>query len=245
MSNPNSPNGLIPLSGSVLETVPMIASATIARGDLLALVAGKVLPYVEGTHAAACGVALNAGVADDTVAVACNPDQLFSIQCDDAWSQAIFGSAVDIQGATGVQKANAVTVVNGTLQIFGLAAGSTLGAYNRVLTRIAQHAFTRMNRTVGLMRANAPITMSGNPTLTPAMAEFLPVDPDGSNREITLPDWDLCLGRQQIIKHVGGANTVAVKDQDGTTIATLTTGTWAAFFCAGGAWYSTGVVAFT
>ena len=61
MANYDSPDGFKPVSFPARTNV-YECSATVTKGDALAIASGKVLPYVAATHSAVIGVAAESGV---------------------------------------------------------------------------------------------------------------------------------------------------------------------------------------
>lgn len=91
----------------------------------------------------------------------------------------------------------------------------------------------------GLGLAN--LTLSAALALAGTHEHVLRVDPGASNRDLTLDTPEQNKGRWYIVRHVGAANSVVVKD-GATTIATLSTGDVGLFVCNGVDWYAVGVL---
>lgn len=70
-------------------------------------------------------------------------------------------------------------------------------------------------------------TMSGNVTLTSTSNSYQNFDPNGSNRDVTLPT--AADGMMFFINHVGSANTLTVKNAAAATVATITNGSAGVF----------------
>jgi len=72
------------------------------------------------------------------------------------------------------------------------------------------------------------VALSGGLTLTSSSAHFHMLDPNGSNRDITLPSiiGPRSAGQWYFIRNSGSANNIVVK-KGATTVATLTPGQWA------------------
>lgn len=64
--------------------------------------------------------------------------------------------------------------------------------------------------------------MAGTLTLTTTSAVYNFLDPNGSDRQVTLPT--AAAGISFVFDHIGGANTITVKDAGASTVTTLTTG---------------------
>ncbi len=72
----------------------------------------------------------------------------------------------------------------------------------------------------------ADFAMAGDLVVKPRFPRLLHLDPNGSNRDVTLPDAREMKGagnRFLIVNH-STTETLAVKDADGTTIATVGSG---------------------
>lgn len=91
----------------------------------------------------------------------------------------------------------------------------------------------------GLGLAN--LTLSAALALAGTHEHVLRVDPGASNRDLTLDTPEQNKGRWYIVRHVGAANSVVVKDGV-TTIATLSTGDVGLFVCNGVDWYAVGTL---
>lgn len=91
----------------------------------------------------------------------------------------------------------------------------------------------------GLGLAN--LTLSAALALAGTHEHVLRVDPGASNRDLTLDTAEQNKGRWYIVRHVGAANSVVVKD-GASTIATLSTGDVGLFVCNGVDWYAVGTL---
>ena len=107
-----------------------------------------------------------------------------------------------------------------------------------LLSRVPQR-FTRAILLPGLGLAS--LTLSAALSLAGTHEHVLRIDPGASNRNVTLDTAAQNKGRWYIIRHVGAANSVVVKD-GATTIATLSTGDVGLFVCDGTDWYAVGVL---
>ncbi len=87
----------------------------------------------------------------------------------------------------------------------------------------------------------ASIVLSAALTLAGTHEHVLRIDPGAANRDLTLDTAEQNKGRWYIVRHVGAANSVVVKD-GASTIATLSTGDAGLFVCNGADWYAVGVV---
>lgn len=87
----------------------------------------------------------------------------------------------------------------------------------------------------------ASLTLSAALSLAGMHEHVLRIDPNGSNRNVTLDNPEQNKGRWYIIRHVGAADSVIVKD-GASTIATLSTGDVGLFVCNGSDWYAVGVL---
>lgn len=78
-------------------------------------------------------------------------------------------------------------------------------------------------------------TASGNLTLTTASKSYQFVDPNGADRDVTLHG-SPATGDAYVVKNIGGANSVVVKNSGGSTLATLTAGQSTTVIYDGAAW---------
>ena len=76
--------------------------------------------------------------------------------------------------------------------------------------------------------------MAGNAVLTAASSTYQFFDPNGSNRDVTLPP--PTTGMAFVIKHYGVANSVVVKDAAAATVVTLAATEAATVIYDGTAW---------
>jgi hypothetical protein len=146
MANFDNPNGFTPVgSEKFAQRRAYTASATITEGDLLAMASGQVLPYVEGTHTEAVGVAAHDGVSGDSVLVYDDPAQVF--QCQTATGTNYVAATHDgdyfqVTGATGAQELELASAANGTMMLlkqYPISGSTETGANARVLVKIAKH----------------------------------------------------------------------------------------------------------
>lgn len=77
-------------------------------------------------------------------------------------------------------------------------------------------------------------TMTGNLTLDATSTQVHWLDPNGSDRVVTLPAESN--GLNYIFKHIGSANTVTIEKDDTTDLIVLSTDNVAAFMCDGTDW---------
>lgn len=81
------------------------------------------------------------------------------------------------------------------------------------------------------------MTLAGNLTLTDQYRSILKIDPDGSNRDVTLPAEATSNGLYfRIINNAGGAENLVVKDDGGNTIGTINQNEQGEFWCDGTDW---------
>lgn len=80
----------------------------------------------------------------------------------------------------------------------------------------------------------AEVTATGTVALTAASASYQCIDPNGSDRDVTLPAGVTGLG--YVISHIGLANTLTVKASGGATVTTATAGEVKTVIYSGTAW---------
>lgn len=100
MANYNNPNGFRPVSFPARTNV-YECSAAVAKGDVLAIASGKVLPYASATHTAVIGVAAEDGANGEEIQVYDDPMTEFEGQCSGTFAVTQIGTAVEIEGTTG------------------------------------------------------------------------------------------------------------------------------------------------
>ena len=87
------------------------------------------------------------------------------------------------------------------------------------------------------------VTLSGNLVLDVTYREVLRLDPDGSNRDVTLPAEADAKGRKfEIINTADGAEDLVVKDDAGTTVVTVSQNEKCTVWTDGTSWYHTGII---
>lgn len=79
-------------------------------------------------------------------------------------------------------------------------------------------------------------TASGNITLDGASQRHQRINPNGSNRNVTLPAEETSKGKVFVIDNTGTANTLVVKDDAANTICTLAINERGVFTCNGSVW---------
>jgi len=142
MANYDSPDGFKPVSFPARTNV-YECSATVTKGDALAIASGKVLPYVAASHSAVIGVAAESGVNGDEIQVFDDPLTEFSAQCSGTFAATLIGTAVDIEGATGAMEVDENGATNDICVILGhypLPGADEIGANSRVKVVLSGHA---------------------------------------------------------------------------------------------------------
>lgn len=147
------------------------------------------------------------------------------------------GGTYDVATLTGT--ANQVTVTNGAGSItlstpqdihtgatpqfarLGLGGAADANALLKIASGLVYPSITRTS-------------MSGNATLTNTSNQYQMFDPNGADRDVTLPTAETSMAF--VIKHFGSANTITVKRADATTLVTLTAGDTATAIYDGTAW---------
>ena len=135
--------------------------------------------------------------------------------------------------------------VSGTLQATGNCAGwiTTVSAGDVIRFNVdSASTATRATLVVKCVKNGQTITLqtarttaTGDITLTSASASYQFIDPNGTNRDCTLPGTP-ATGLAYTVKHFGSANTVVVKDAAAATLVTLTAGDTATIIYDGTAW---------
>lgn len=143
MANYDNPNGFRPVSFPARTNV-YECSATVAKGDAVAIASGKVLPYEGGgTHTTVIGVAAQDGVNGDEIQVFDDPSTEFEGQCSGTFAVTLIGTAVDLEGTTGIMEVDENGSTNDIAVILGhypLPGADEIGANSRVKVVFAGHA---------------------------------------------------------------------------------------------------------
>jgi len=146
MANNDNPNGFKALGHKPRLSAYTAKDATdIERGDLLAIVSGRVLPWLETPHTDAVGVAATAATGGDEVLVYDDPTTEFYGQTAGSYAPTSHdGLAVDATGTTGEMEVHqgsttkAVVVIK--RQYLGEPGSTDTGANARVVFQINKHA---------------------------------------------------------------------------------------------------------
>ena len=141
MANYDNPDGFAPV-GVAYGTNEYTASATIAKGDALAIVSGEVLPYAIATHDLIVGVAAEAAAANETLLVWDDPRQEFQGQCSGTYAATMNGERLDIEGTTGIMEVNENATVKTLVALinhYPIPGSEDIGANSRVRFKIAKH----------------------------------------------------------------------------------------------------------
>jgi len=153
MANTNNPAGFYPL-GQQVRARAYTSSAAIAKGDLVAIASGKVLPFATATHSRALGVAANAVTGTGLeVIVYDDPATEFVGQVSGTYVQATHdGAACDMEGTSSIHELNEnANLWNGLIikrQYLGEPESKEVGANSRVVFGIAKHALYDTNDTL-------------------------------------------------------------------------------------------------
>lgn len=154
MANIDNPKGFrfvkTETGGSpVIKKVLATDSQTIAAGDAVIKVSGKI-SIAATTSASLEGIAVKAAVSstsNTTVYVEyipANPLYVFEGQCSGTYAQSIDGTAVDLEGTTGIMEVNENATTEKVLQIIELAPipGNAIGLNSRVHFTIPRSTYT-------------------------------------------------------------------------------------------------------
>src|SRR5689334_21734613 len=118
------------------------------------------------------------------------------------------------------------------LLIAGLAAATETPSSGGVTTDYQAWAGRKVFQADAL---NARGALSANVTLLKTDSPYQSADPNGSNRDITLPAVELT-GMRFEIANVGSANSLVVKDPAGSTSVTIGAAQVGVVSCSGTAW---------
>lgn len=111
-----------------------------------------------------------------------------------------------------------------------ITSSGTLG-----VTITGQITFSQIALTTDVLSPVTETTMSGNATITAGTSKtYQFFDPNGSDRNVTLPV--AATGLTYFIMNIGSANTLTVKDNGGSNLATILAGNFNTFIYSGSAW---------
>jgi predicted lipoprotein len=144
MANYDNPNGFRPVSFPARTNVyEVTAATTVTKGDALAIASGKVLPYVAASHTAIIGVAAESGSGGDEIQVYDDFATEFEGQCSGTFAATLIGTAVDLEGTTGIMEVDENGATNDVAVILGhypLPGADEIGANSRVKVVFGGHA---------------------------------------------------------------------------------------------------------
>tara|TARA_Y100001937_G_scaffold82528_1_gene111667 strand:+ start:30 stop:488 length:459 start_codon:yes stop_codon:yes gene_type:complete len=149
MANYDNPNGFRPVSFPARTNVYTVkAATTVTKGDALGITSGVVLPYATGdgsgsTHTTVIGVAAESGSGGDEIQVYDDPSTEFEGQCSGTFAATLVGTAVDLEGTTGIMEVDENGSTNDIAVILGhypLPGSEDIGANSRVKVVFAGHA---------------------------------------------------------------------------------------------------------
>ena len=142
MANFNNPNGFRPISFPARTNVYK-CSATVTKGDALAIASGEVLPFASASHTAVIGVAAESGAATDSIQVYDDLTTEFEAQTSGTFALSQIGGSYDIEGATGVMQVNEDDASPGICVIlahYPLPGSEDVGNNARVKVVLGGHA---------------------------------------------------------------------------------------------------------
>ena len=150
MANRDNPHGFIAeytLSGGAFPVFhgKMAASLSLKKGDTLIFSSGYLTLGLASSTAIA-GICMedktsSAGEYPTISYTPVTPDVIFSAQCSGTATQAMIGTIVDIEGASGVQEINENATAVGVVRLLGVKPNSVLGLNVEMLCQLVS-AFT-------------------------------------------------------------------------------------------------------
>jgi len=149
MANTDNPNGFKPaytLSGGPPAVVwmPVATTQTLAKGDAITLSSGQVAisTSTSGTIDGVMAAPSVSATANTLVPVyVANSDTVFEGQCSGSSAVALIGTAVDIEGTTGIMEVNEDATTEVICRIIELHPSDAVGANGRVRFVIEKSAF--------------------------------------------------------------------------------------------------------
>lgn len=128
-----------------------------------------------------------------------------------------------------------ITAPGGTIDVTASSTGSGAVVLAGSPTFTGTVAIPTLNLTLEVLSPCTEVTMSGTLTLvagTSTTYQFL--NPNSSDRQVNLPV--AATGITYFIMHIGAANTITIKDNGGSTVASLGAGQFYTFVYSGSAW---------
>ncbi len=147
MANTDNPNGFKLVRNTTGQpytvSLPIAASQTIAKGDAVIISSGLIeiavatSPLIHGVAAESVTSGGSVTRADDQILIyPAIPSNIFSGQCSGDSTAALVGTAVDIEGTTGIMEINENATTEDVAQIVGLESDVSddlaLGTNDRV-----------------------------------------------------------------------------------------------------------------
>ena len=140
MANSDVPNGFKPaytLSGGppAIAWLPVAATQTLAKGDAVTFASG-LIAISTATSGTIDGVMAGPSVLATTPALVpvylANSDTVFEGQCSGDSANALIGTAVDIEGTTGIMEVNENATTEAVIRIIEMHPNDSLGTNGRV-----------------------------------------------------------------------------------------------------------------
>jgi hypothetical protein len=164
--------GFVPF-GTIGNTINLVAASDLKAGDPVYVDANGLWEIATATTASLGGMCKDTCTAGETVAVYCDPLQMFVGQCDGTYAATMNLDTVDLKGSTGAFYIDENATTYEVLQILGMVDGETAGAHSMVIVRIARHQFS-VGTTVLLTGDNSftgDQTIVGDVSVTGAYAQ--------------------------------------------------------------------------
>jgi hypothetical protein len=149
MANSDRPVGFKPaytLSGGppAIVYMPVATTQTLAAGDAVTLASGQIAISTSssGTITGVMAAPSVTATANTLVPVyVANSDTVFEGQCSGNSAIALIGTAVDIEGATGVMEVNENATTEAVIRIVGLHPSDEVGTNGRVYFVVEKSTF--------------------------------------------------------------------------------------------------------
>lgn len=154
MANYDNPNGFRPakslIGGSnTIEALKMQAAsgATIAVGDAVIISSGYIAIALSNSsliHGVAASSVSSATEGDEILVWPATPWNVFEGQCSGTYAVTMRGTAVDIEGTTGIMEIDENATTEKVAQIIGESGdpNNSVGANSRVLFTFVRSSFT-------------------------------------------------------------------------------------------------------
>ncbi len=143
-ANVDNPNGCLPSTffgqgQATFAAYEAAAAQTIVEGDPVKLDGSGQVVIATAADSSLLGFAksaVSASTVGDTIYIYNNPSQVFQCQCSGTFAITLMGSAVDLEGSTGIFEVNENASVTKAVRIVGFNVADSVGLNSRVYIQL-------------------------------------------------------------------------------------------------------------